>query len=159
VCGCFILPIKSKIRGPAPQFTGDSDDIIDETLYFLRPNLLFRTFPLDGSADRLLVYLTMFATRILGRIATCTARPDAEKAAREIAMETFLLPGDGGFVLGGMLAPPKDATERELIRTYLGQLRQELAERLVAKCFADGVPNKWWLSFSKRKFLNMTMTK
>lgn len=158
-CGCYILPLKGKSKGPAPAFSGDGDDIVDETLFTFRPNVLFRTFPIEGSGDRVLVYLTAFTTRVLGRIATCTNKTEAEKAAREIAQETFLLPGDPGFVLGGMLPPPKDTAEKDLFRQYISQLRTELAERLVAKCFPDGAPNKWWLSFSKRKFLNMTMTK
>ena len=154
------MPLKApKARGPAPIFYGDGPDIIDETLHYLRANILFRTFSIDGPADRLLCYLTMFSTRVLGRIATCASKTEADKAAREIAMETFLLPGEASFVLGGMLFPPKDSAERELIRSYFSQCRQELAERLVALCFPDGTPNKWWLGYSKRKFLNTTMTK
>jgi hypothetical protein len=36
------------------------DDIIDETLNFFRANVLFRNFDVRTSADRTLIYLTMF---------------------------------------------------------------------------------------------------
>lgn len=160
VCGCYVLPLKNaKAKGPAGVLSGEGMDIVDEALYFFRANVLYRNYAVEGGGDRVLLYLTMFITKLLTRLSTCTARPEAEKAAREIAMETFLLPGDPGFVLGGHLSAPKDSTERELIRQYFSQLRQEVADRLVAKCFPEGAPNKWWLSFSKRKFLNQTMTK
>jgi hypothetical protein len=39
----------------------DQDDIIDETLNFLRANVFFRNYDVRGGADRTLIYLTLFA--------------------------------------------------------------------------------------------------
>ena len=41
------------------------------------------------------------------------------------------------------------------MRQYLGQLRQELAARLPVRIYENDKPSKWWMSFSKRKFMNL----
>lgn len=47
----------------------------------------------------------------------------------------------------------------DYLRQYLIQTRQELAARLVEKLYADGTgkPNKWWMSFQKRRFMNRSL--
>jgi hypothetical protein len=47
----------------------------------------------------------------------------------------------------------------EYLRTYLTQVRQELAARLVERLYADGTgkPNKWWMAFQKRRFMNRSL--
>lgn len=45
----------------------------------------------------------------------------------------------------------------DLLRQYLTQLRQELANRLVERVYADGKPSKWWMCFQKRKFMNKSL--
>ena len=47
----------------------------------------------------------------------------------------------------------------DYLRTYLVQVRQELAARLVEKLYADGTgkPSKWWMSFQKRRFMNRSL--
>ncbi len=55
-----------------------------------------------------------------------------------------------------MYEPPRDRQDAETLRQYMSQVRQELATRLLAKGYpegGDGKPSKWWLSFSKRKFM------
>jgi actin related protein 2/3 complex subunit 3 len=39
------------------------------------------------------------------------------------------------------------------------QVRQELAQRLLSRIYADGSdsPSKWWLSFGKRKFMGKSL--
>jgi actin related protein 2/3 complex subunit 3 len=39
------------------------------------------------------------------------------------------------------------------------QMRQELATRLLNRVYADGtgVPSKWWLSFTKRRFMGKAL--
>jgi actin related protein 2/3 complex subunit 3 len=47
----------------------------------------------------------------------------------------------------------------EYLRTYLTQVRQELAVRLVERLYADGTgkPSKWWMAFQKRRFMNRSL--
>jgi actin related protein 2/3 complex subunit 3 len=43
----------------------------------------------------------------------------------------------------------------ETIRGFLKQLRESIATRLVDHVYGpDGVRSKWWMLFSKRKFMN-----
>lgn len=46
----------------------------------------------------------------------------------------------------------------DLLRQYLTQIRQEVALRLVPLVYTDPTkPSKWWMCFSKRKFLNKAL--
>lgn len=42
-----ILPLRTQHRGPAPSTTGE--DIIDESLYFFKANVFFRTYEVKAS--------------------------------------------------------------------------------------------------------------
>ena len=47
------------------------------------------------------------------------------------------------------------ATLADALRAYLKQAREETGARLVLKCYTeDDKPNKFWMAFSKRKFMN-----
>ena len=83
--------------------------------------------------------------------------------------EHGILAGRGGGVLGmflrangapQMYEPPRDRQEAEMLRQYMMQVRQELASRLLARIYeegGDGKPSKWWLSFTKRKFMGKAL--
>lgn len=45
----------------------------------------------------------------------------------------------------------------EQMKQYMQQLRQELVVRLVDRIYIDGHPSKWWMCFSKRKFMNLSL--
>ena len=47
---------------------------------------------------------------------------------------------------------------KETIRGYFKQLREETSLRMLDRLYnEDGSPNKWWMAFSKRKFMGITM--
>jgi hypothetical protein len=88
-----ILPLRTRTRGPAytlpalPPNTADIDvapdsesyDCVDEILSLFRANVLFRNFEINGPADRMLIYGTLFVSECLGKVKpTMTAR-EAEK--------------------------------------------------------------------------------
>jgi actin related protein 2/3 complex subunit 3 len=54
-----------------------------------------------------------------------------------------------------MYEPPRDRQDAELLKQYMSQVRQELATRLLARVYdeSEDKPSKWWLSFTKRKFM------
>jgi hypothetical protein len=63
-------------------------------------------------------------------------------------------------MVGQMYEAPRDRQEAELLRQYLAQVRQEIAARLLARLYeegGDGKPSKWWLSFTKRKFMGKSL--
>ena len=112
--------------------------------------MLFTNFSIKSSADKLLVYITLFLSSCLKReccalqleLASCSAtgivlqsmlsfccsaglsdsKPCREEAAKQLftlAHETFRLPGDFGFCLGGLVSAPTNkraagATEHQL---------------------------------------------
>eukprot|EP01116_Phalansterium_solitarium_P009664 TRINITY_DN23914_c0_g1_i1.p2 TRINITY_DN23914_c0_g1~~TRINITY_DN23914_c0_g1_i1.p2 ORF type:complete len:176 (-),score=60.61 TRINITY_DN23914_c0_g1_i1:225-752(-) len=154
-----ILPIKTKVKGNAPPAPAEGDDIIDEVLNYFKANVMFRNFDPKGPADRLLVYLTLYVSQCLSKIPPNANKTTAEQALYTLAIEKFALPGDKSFVLGGFVTAPASRAEEDTLRTYLTQVRQELGLRLVARVYARNatVPDKWWMCFLKRKFLNKAL--
>jgi actin related protein 2/3 complex, subunit 3 len=87
-------------------------------------------------------------------------RREAEKSVMNVSLDTnFSIPGDAGFPLNQLFEGPKDRYEAETLRQYMMQMRQELGGRLVNRVYADGSdrPSKWWLSFTKRKFMGKSL--
>uniref|UniRef100_A0A453T150 Actin-related protein 2/3 complex subunit 3 n=1 Tax=Aegilops tauschii subsp. strangulata TaxID=200361 RepID=A0A453T150_AEGTS len=53
---------------------------------------------------------------------------------------------------------PRRRAFSELLRNYLKQIREETSGRLLNCAYrANGTPNKWWLAFAKRKFMNLVI--
>eukprot|EP01092_Planopodium_desertum_P003193 TRINITY_DN1553_c0_g1_i2.p1 TRINITY_DN1553_c0_g1~~TRINITY_DN1553_c0_g1_i2.p1 ORF type:complete len:159 (-),score=33.21 TRINITY_DN1553_c0_g1_i2:521-997(-) len=155
-----ILPIRTTHRGPAPTRVPEGrPDIIDEAIGFFKANVLFRNFELKGPADRVLVYLTLYISNCLTRIAKEKTKDASAKGLYALAIESFSIPGDKAFVLGGFFEDPQNRGESDTVRQYFTQLRHELGQRLLAKVFNDasGEPSKWWMCFQKRKFLNLEL--
>ncbi|KAI0025196.1 ARP2/3 complex 21 kDa subunit [Xylariomycetidae sp. FL0641] len=171
-----LLPLRTKTRGPAytlpqpatplpphesPDPDDESYDILDEVLALFRANTFFRNFEIQGPADRLLIYGILFVSECLGKIRPGHGVRDAQKEVQNTALDTnFSIPGDPGFPLNQMYEPPRDRQDAEQLRQYLSQVRQELASRLLARVYeegGDGKPSKWWLSFTKRKFMGKAL--
>jgi actin related protein 2/3 complex subunit 3 len=162
LCGLPVLPLKTKIKGPAPcvELPGggggsgaappEEEDVVDEALRFFRANVMFRNFELQGGGDKLLVYLTLFIHLCLKR-----AKPARAEGARELqtlASGNHLAPGDAGWPLAQIVPAPKGAEEGEALRGYLRQLRECVVARLLPRIYQeDGALNKHWAVFGKRK--------
>ncbi|KAI7866582.1 ARP2/3 complex [Spinellus fusiger] len=153
----FMLPVKTKFRGNASIADNSEEDIVDEAIQLFRANCLFRNFEIKGNADRVLIYLILFTSECLGKITKLTTQGEALKQLSTLAVSTFSIPGDPGFPLNAMYAPPADRHQADQTRQYLQQLRQELAARLVDQIYIDGKPSKWWMCFQKRKFMNLSL--
>ncbi|KAI4125858.1 MAG: hypothetical protein LQ347_005206 [Umbilicaria vellea] len=167
-----LLPLRTRTRGPAyvlpaaPSGTSDLDidpdsesyDALDEVLSLFRANTFFRNFEIKGPADRLLIYGILFVSECLGKIGKATGSREAEKALMNTALDQFAIPGDASFPLNQAFEAPRDSQDAEILRQYLSQVRQELAMRLLARVYAGGnAPSKWWLSFTKRKFMGKSL--
>ena len=128
---------------------------MDETLEFFRANVMFRFFDLQGGADRVLVYLTLFAQQCIKHVERVADQASAASKLDVLSKSEPTLPGDDGWPLGSMIATPTTAADRDKLRVYFKQVREALAPRLVERLFhADGSANKHWMMFAKRKFLN-----
>jgi len=158
VCGCAMLPIKTTTRGPAPVAPEGEDDAMDEVINFFKANVLFKHFEVKGTADRTLIYLTLYITQCLKKLEGVASKADGVKALTAMAHETFLLPGDPGFSLGSFFPPPANSQEADLCRAYLKQIREEMGRRLIFKVYGtEAEPSKFWLVFAKRRFMNKTL--
>jgi len=156
VCKMSILPLKTTVRGPAPPASPDKDDIIDEALTFFRANVFFKSFEVKGGADRLLIYLTLFIHQCLKKLDKAKDKTDGKQVMYTLACENnFPIPGDSSFAIANYCTAPANKKEADDIRMYLKQCREEISRRILDKAFLeDGSRNKWWLAFSKRKFMN-----
>lgn len=157
-------------------FLLDGEDIVDEILKYFKANILFRNFEVKGDSDRLLIYGILFVSACLNKMVK-KSKQEATSAITTLALEKFALPGDSNFPLGGLVSKPTSSADQGLfitstfcmpklilfysdtIRQYLTQLRQEIGQRLIEKVYAKDAsqPDKWWICFTKRKFLNLEM--
>ena len=76
-----------------------------------RANCLFRNFEIKGPADRLLIYLILFISECLTKLAPHPGRPspgyqEATKQLSTLSVDTFALPGDAAFPLNSLYHPP-----------------------------------------------------
>jgi len=157
-CGSALLPLKTKVKGPAPPAKPSEPDVIDEAISFFRANVLFRSFQTQGPADLTLAYLTAFIAEVLRFFAKQKTKEDARKKLTELSMsQNFPIPGDKNFALAGFFAVPASRAESDSFRQYYRQMREELCNRMLDIAYdAQGNQNKWWIAFSKRKFMNIT---
>jgi len=156
-----ILPLKTKYKGPAPTGSlGDDDmDIVDEALMYFKANVFFRNYEIKSEADRVLIYLTLYIIECLKKLDRCHSKNQGLKEMHSLAIARFELPGEAGFPLNAMYTKPADSREEETMRSYLTQLRQETGLRLCDKVFDPETdkPSKWWICFSKRRFMGKTL--
>ena len=140
LCSCPVLPLKTRVRGPAPCVEPSAtEDVVDEALRLFRANVLFRNFELLSGGDRLLVYLTLFIHLVRGvpvrcsrvwrpprprppsssPLAQCLKRASTKltkaEGARELstlASSNHVIPGDAGWPLASIIPAPKNSVEQ-----------------------------------------------
>lgn len=165
-----IMPINTQFRGPA--YPANSDyDIIDECLDLFRANSFFKNFEIKIPSDRLLIYGILFINDCLSHIRATTSYNDAVKTLTNLSLDDFVLPGTAGFPLNTVYQVPiNDHQQMDLLKSYLTQFRQELSMRLIDRIYVDSMqndvetqdkklnkPSKFWLAFTKRKFMNKSL--
>ena len=71
---------------------------------------MFRNYDVQGPADRVLVYLTLYIHLCLTKI-TGKSKGDAKNALYQLAISNFSIPGDSNFTLGGFVSNPANRGE------------------------------------------------
>ncbi len=67
-------------------------------------------------------------------------------------------PSAGGFFMNALTVKGRPSGEEEKFRTYLRQLKEECGMRLFNTIYQfNGMDLKYWLAYSKRRFLKLTM--
>ncbi|KAH3664179.1 hypothetical protein OGAPHI_004893 [Ogataea philodendri] len=151
-----VLPLNTKFKGPAFPATSDYD-IIDEVLDLFRANSFFKNFEIRGPSDRTLIYGILFVSQCLNALNASTSQNEAVRILTNLSLDNFSIPGEIGFPLNSLYQPPRDKNEALFLRQYLAQFRQELANRLIARIYTDALPSKYWLAFTRRKFMNKSL--
>lgn len=153
------MPINTSFRGPSYQANSDYD-IIDECLDLFRANSLFKNFEIKTPSDRLLIYGILFINQCLSSIRPGMHHTECVKQLTNLALDEFALPGTPGFPLNTVYSVPVgDHQQMDLLKSYLTQFRQELSSRLIKRVYEDdnAGPSKFWLAFTKRKFMNKSL--
>ena len=136
-CGCALLPLKTKVKGPAAPSPSDQPDVVDEALQYFRANVLFRNFQPKSPADLTLAYLTVYVGELLRAFSKCKTKDEAKKTMTAVSMSTsFAVPGDKQFVLPGFFQQPASRQESDSFRNYFRQAREETAIRLVELAYS-----------------------
>ena len=134
-------------------------DIIDESLFYLKPNVFFKTCEIQSNSDRVLIYLTLYITECLKRIQT---KEHALAGMYSLAISRFDIPGEDRhqsitfnhwlslkviincfvlyssrdpFPLNAVYAKPTSPEEQDLMRQYMLQLEQECVVRVADRVF------------------------
>lgn len=83
------------------------------------------------------MYLVLYIIECLKILQKCNNRTQGEKELTALGTATFSVPGDPGFPqeLANFYARPKSPAEKEQMRAYIQQLRQEMANRITEKVF------------------------
>jgi hypothetical protein len=71
---------------------------------------MFRNYDVEGPADRVLVYLTLYIHLCLTKI-TSKGKGDAVNTLYQLAISNFSIPGDSNFSLGGFVSNPANRAE------------------------------------------------
>jgi actin related protein 2/3 complex subunit 3 len=136
VCGAAILPLKTKVKGPAPPHRGDGVDIVDEGISTFRANVLFKNFAEPGPADLVMCYLTVYISECLRLLAMKKTKSDGMKTITQLSLSgNFSIPGDAGFPLAGFFKSPGSRRDADDFRAYFRQLREETSTRLLERVY------------------------
>lgn len=155
---CHCCPLSASHHLSRSFGASGKPDIVDEALMYFRANVFFKNFEIKGPADRVLVYLTLFTHYCLTRVAPIKTEADGRRELARVSIARPAIPGEPGWPLAGMFPEPANAEEAELCRSLFKQLRETLVSRLADRIYRDGVPDKFWIAFSKRRFMNKTLT-
>uniref|UniRef100_A0A7S1L886 Actin-related protein 2/3 complex subunit 3 n=1 Tax=Neobodo designis TaxID=312471 RepID=A0A7S1L886_NEODS len=158
-------PKLSEADAEAAEAAGGFVDIVDEALYYFKARMMMKTFPVEGAADRLSLWLTLYLQNCMRRLSKQPqplSQAQAWAALQTLASERQTVPGDASYPFNGMYPKPVPA-EHEALRDYAKQLRLEAGYRLVQRVYAhpsaDGGPNKFWMPFAKADLLGHMMEK
>jgi len=159
-----LLPLRQTVKNAGRGFAPETqdEDIVDETIRLFKPNILFKSFEMKDTVDRVLVYVTLYIVECLKKLAKIDSKEKAHLEMFSMALGAHSIPGESGFPLNAFFTKPQGKEEEDM-KKYIVQLRHETGARLVEKVYdpaisVEGKPSKWWTCWSKRKFLNVTLS-
>lgn len=165
----FIDSSNYKVINNIPLIPLDTNqyDITDEVLDLFKSNTFFKNFEFLNHSDRLLTYGILYINSLLMILNPNINKNDATRKFYNYAIDNNIVPGDVNFKLNNMFMIEKNnnRSEMEELKQYLQAFRITLANKLITKVYTDfkdpsvatDKPNKFWLQFNKRKFMNKSL--
>jgi actin related protein 2/3 complex subunit 3 len=144
----------SKLKVPINQI---ELDIIDEAIIYFRANVLFKNFSIDGDADKLIVYITVFIQKCLEKAGLNTEPNTAKVNMRKLIDGCEYIPNTENFF--NVLVDKKD-NEISNLQKYLKEIRKEVVSRLIYILYDNpqtSIDRKFWLALGKKKFMGYDM--
>lgn len=102
VANIALLPFRTKFRGPihgyttangSPESAESPLDIIDEALFYFKPNVFFKTYEIQSNSDRVLIYLTLYIIECLKRLQRLNSKEAGYQEMHALAISRFDIPG------------------------------------------------------------------
>ena len=165
----FIDTSSFKVINNIPLIPLDTNqyDITDEVLDLFKANTFFKNFEFLNNSDRLLTYGILYINSLLLILNPSLNKNDATRKFYNYAIDNNIVPGDVNFKLNNMFMIQSNVNRLDLeeLKQYLQAFRITLTNKLILKVYTDfkdpsvatDVPNKFWLQFSKRKFMNKSL--
>merc|ERR1739848_678321 len=117
------MPLKNPkgIKGNAPLAREDENDIIDDIIYYFRPNVFFASYDIDSDVDRTYVYGTLYLAECLKKLARCSNKAEAQKQLFTLAVQNVSreMPGDPCFPLKVYYKEPSNSKDKQDLVNYL----------------------------------------
>ena len=132
-------------------------DIIDEAIIYFRANVLFKNFSIDGDADKLIVYITVFIQKCLEKAGLNTEPNTAKVNMKKLIDSCEYIPNTENFF--NVLVDKKD-NEISNLQKYLKEIRKEVVNRLIYILYDNNetsIDRKFWLALGKKKFMGYDM--
>lgn len=121
----------------------DRTDIVDEAITFFRANVFFRNFDIKSSADKLLIYLTLYINVALKRLEGCRTLAEGTKAIINLGLEKVPVPGEPGFPFPGLFPLPQSQKEAGDTHCLLCSLLECVIESLLSYCSNSSIGYSW----------------
>ena len=144
----------TKLKVPLSQI---ELDIIDEGIIYFRANVLFKNFSIDGDADKLLVYITVFIQKCLEK-ANVPDINTAKTNMKDLVDGCEYIPKTENFF--NILTTQGSPAELSQLQKYLKSVRKEVVGRLTHLLFDDpktSMDRSFWLGLGKKKFMGYEM--
>ena len=162
-CGILVLDFKknkspsldiSKLNVPLESI---ELDIIDEAIIYFRANVLFKNYSIDGDADKLIVYITVFIQKCLEKTDMNTEPNTAKANMKKLVDSCEYIPNTENFF---NVLVDKKQNEIPNLQKYLKEIRKEVVDRLIFILYENeksAMDRKFWLALGKKKFMGYDM--
>jgi len=154
--------IVTEIAGVA--IVTDPEAFIKSAINSYRPKTFTRNFQILNSTDKTLLYTMLFIQKALKLVQShlntseLMTKSQCKVILRGLVCESFSVPGDLQFNLNDIfLTKPTDVRERDTLWSFINDLRHLIVDELLRRLYVKGdedKPDKWWMCFSEKLFMN-----